>query len=122
MKEFNLEEAKAGKAVCTRDGRKARILCFDLKYDDYPICAAIENKDGIEDPLTFTLDGRAYRGEEDDEDLMMASEKHEGWVNVVRFANGVTYTGSVFETEEEALAARTISDSCISTCKIVWEE
>ena len=29
MKPFNLEEAKAGKSICTRNGKKARIICFD---------------------------------------------------------------------------------------------
>ena len=33
MREFSMEEAKAGKAVCTRDGRRVRILCFDLKIE-----------------------------------------------------------------------------------------
>jgi hypothetical protein len=41
MKEFNLEEAKSGKPVCTRDGNKARILCFDAK-GEFPIYALIE--------------------------------------------------------------------------------
>lgn len=31
MKEFDLEKAKAGHLVCTRDGHEARILCFDRK-------------------------------------------------------------------------------------------
>lgn len=31
LKPFDLEAAKQGKPVCTRDGRKARIVCFDLK-------------------------------------------------------------------------------------------
>ena len=31
MKEFNLEQAKAGKPVCRRDGKKARIICYDAK-------------------------------------------------------------------------------------------
>lgn len=38
MKPFNLEEAKAGKPVCTRDGRKVNILRFDLN-NPYPIIA-----------------------------------------------------------------------------------
>ena len=36
LKEFDIEAAKAGKPVCTRDGGKARIICFDKK------CRAIE--------------------------------------------------------------------------------
>ena len=31
LKPFNLEAAKSGKPVCTRDGRKARIICFDAE-------------------------------------------------------------------------------------------
>lgn len=42
LKEFNIKAAKAGKPVCTRDGRKVRILCYDLKGAKYPIVAAIE--------------------------------------------------------------------------------
>lgn len=40
LKEFDLEAAKAGKPVCTRDGRKARIICFDAKCNK-PIVALI---------------------------------------------------------------------------------
>ena len=29
MKEFDLELAKKGASVCTRNGRHVRILCFD---------------------------------------------------------------------------------------------
>ena len=49
LKEFNLEAAKSGKPVCTRDGRKARIICFDAKGDK-PIIALVEakgNKDAL---------------------------------------------------------------------------
>ena len=36
-KPFNLEEAKAGKSVCTRGGHKAKIICFDARtFGDYP--------------------------------------------------------------------------------------
>lgn len=41
FKPFDLEQAKAGKPVCTRDGRKARIICFDLKNGNHPIVAVI---------------------------------------------------------------------------------
>lgn len=33
-KPFNLEEAKAGKPVCTRGGHKAKIICFDARTFD----------------------------------------------------------------------------------------
>lgn len=31
MKPFNLEEVKAGKSVCNRDGNDVRIICFDKR-------------------------------------------------------------------------------------------
>ena len=31
LKPFDLQAAKSGKPVCTRDGRKVRIICFDSK-------------------------------------------------------------------------------------------
>lgn len=42
---FSFELAKAGKPVCTRDGRKARIICFDarLYYREQPIIALVED-------------------------------------------------------------------------------
>lgn len=43
LKPFDLEAAKAGKPVCTRDGRKARIVCYDRKSENYPILALVEN-------------------------------------------------------------------------------
>ena len=40
LKPFDLQKAKEGKPVCTRDGRKARIICFDVN-NDKPIVAVI---------------------------------------------------------------------------------
>jgi len=31
MREFNLEEAKAGAEICDRSGNDIRIICFDAK-------------------------------------------------------------------------------------------
>ena len=41
LKPFDIQKAREGKPVCTRDGRKARIIYFDAK-GDYPIVALIE--------------------------------------------------------------------------------
>lgn len=45
MKNFDLEAAKKGEKVCTRDGWPARILCFDsnMASDEYatPIVAEV---------------------------------------------------------------------------------
>lgn len=59
LKPFNLDAAKQGKPVCTRDGCKARIICFDRK-DNTPIVALIERVDGIEILQCFYNDGKCF--------------------------------------------------------------
>ena len=58
LKPFDLEAAKAGKPVCTRDGRKARIICFDtINKGNYPIIALLEDK-GCEAIFYYNKDGK----------------------------------------------------------------
>ena len=112
LKPFSLEAAKAGKPVCTRDGRKARIICFDAK-GDYPIIALIDNTTKETD-IHYTLSGIAHVYTESDYDLMMLPEKKEGWVNV--------YKERCYETKEEALKNKYDGETYVDTVKIVWEE
>ena len=96
FKPFNLEAAKSGKPVCTRDGRKARIICFDLKNEEYPIVAAIWN-DSSETILCYTINGEIIKGNyKSDKDLMMLPEKRKGWINIHQY--------DVYKTKEEAEA------------------
>ncbi len=113
LKPFDLEAAKAGKPVCTRDGRKARIICFDAK-GSFPIIALVDEK-GEEFAFSYTAGGK-YSAEISisNKDLMMLPEKKEGWVNV--------YKDSVYNTKEEALAGRSKCRGYIDTIKISWEE
>lgn len=123
LKPFNLEAAKTGKPVCTRDGRKARIICFDLNNKTYPIAAAVEN-DGEETEVhNFTVDGLATYGTLNHTDLMMVPEKHEGWVNVYKSSNGKRSIGCFHPTKEIAMSKVDKSnDSYLTTTKIEWEE
>ena len=58
LKPFDIQKAREGKPVCTRDGRKTRILCYDFKQnEEYPILVAVENKDGKECALLYSNDG-----------------------------------------------------------------
>ena len=75
LKEFNLEEAKAGKPVCTRDGRKARIICFDLNNKNFPIVAII-NCDTEENVYQYDIDGVCDE-HDNNLNLMMSPEKKE---------------------------------------------
>lgn len=80
---FNLELAKKitnkefkGRIV-TRDGRQARIICFDRKETDdifdppKNIIALVENKDGSEGVFAFRNTGMIILTEETDHDLQI---------------------------------------------------
>lgn len=118
LKEFNLEAAKAGKPVCTRDGRKARIICFDtINKGNYPIIALLEDK-GCEAIFYYNKDGKCNVGTE--RDLMMLPEKKEGWVNLCKNNYGDTLAVGVFPNREEAVS--NCPPSYLGTIKIEWEE
>ena len=113
LKPFDLEKAKAGKPVCTRDGRKARIICFDrrlfYKNVSYPILAVVERSDGEDDVCGYNEKGKVLieDGAEYKDDLMMLPEKKEGWVNVMKGTAGKVYVGNdIYRTEDEAKKKR----------------
>ena len=118
MKEFNLEEAKAGKSVCTRDGRPARIICFDAK-GKYPIIALVSEISGDEYCYAYTKNG-AYSCSADVYDLMMAIEKHEGFINIYKHEN-TRDVGALYDTMEQAKQGKD-KTNYITTIKIEWEE
>ena len=125
MKPFNLEAAKAGKPVCTRDGKKARILCYDLKGAEYPIVAAIKTRDRFaESVLSYDKNGRFEHNTENNNDLMMLPEKKEGWVNVMEGTAGKVYVGNnIYKTEDEAKeGASRFTSKLIASVPIEWEE
>ena len=118
LKEFNLEEAKAGKPVCTRDGRKARIICFDLNNKNFPIVAII-NCDTEENAYKYDIDGICDE-HDNNLNLMMFPEKKEGWVNLCKNNYGDTLAVGVFPNREEAVS--NCPPSYLCTIKIEWEE
>lgn len=132
LKEFNLEAAKAGKPIYTRDGRKARILCYDLKgVEEYPIVAAIETHDYLAESISaYDRNGRFDHDKENNNDLMILLEKKEGWINIYNRntistskENCYIMTGvSVFKTKESAISYKDKDKEYIDTIKIEWEE
>ena len=120
LKSFSLEAAKQGKTVCTRDGRKARIICFDrrlfYKNVSYPILALVERSDGEDDVCGYNEKGKVLieDGAEYKDDLMMLPEKKEGWVNV--------YKERIYSTKEEAIEATYDGVTYVDTVKVCWEE
>ena len=126
MKPFNLEQAKAEAPVCTRDGRPARIVCYDMKgHSNYPILALIENTNGVESPINYTLSGHQSLYYLTDIDLMMASVKREGWVNLYTCHSGATATDqcALYPSETEARSQILKGNGVyVATVKIEWED
>lgn len=123
FKPFDLEAAKAGKPVCTRDGRKARIICFDAKCNK-PIVALIYdcNKETV---LQYLENGRFFVDQIDKYDLMMFPQKKEGWVNVYKSYNvgkKIPCMASIYPTKEEAKKSSVVGFDYVDTVKIEWEE
>ena len=115
LKDFDLEAAKQGKPVCTRDGCKARIICFDAKGKQ-PIIALLEREKTDEEIIqTYSMNGRYYEfRKEDHRDLMMLPEKKEGWAKVRKDIN-------LYDTKEEADRKMIGNDEYV-TAKVCWEE
>ena len=115
LKPFDIQKAREGKPVCTRDGRKTRILCYDFKQnEEYPILVAVENKDGKECALLYSNDGISEMYKSSNNELAMPPEKKERWVNV--------YKELCYESKEEAIRHIAPGTHYIGTIKVEWEE
>ena len=125
MKPFDIELAKAGHPVCTRDGKPVRIICFDRKNTNGCSIIALVDKGEYENFMSFFQDGHFRNNGSTEHDLFMATLKKEGWVNV--FINASYFdsktAGTIYPTKEEALKdIDTKSPHYITTVKIEWEE
>ena len=131
LKPFDFEAAKAGKPVCTRDGRKARIISFDRKFlfkgVSYPIIALVEDTAKEETIYGYNEKGKVIIENDTPykDDLMMLPEKKEGWVNVYKSYNVGKKTpciASIYPTKEEAKKSSVVGLDYVDTVKIEWEE
>lgn len=107
MKEFDINLAKQSKPVCTRDGRKARIICWDLKNDSYCLVAAVESKtdENSKEILTYDEDGIFTTDSEVNHkyDLRMAPEERELYVSIYKNKNGIYVSRVRNNTDMETL-------------------
>ena len=122
MKEFNLQEylANPSQKVMTRDGRKARIVCTDMK-NKQPVLALIT--EGNREDIHFYSQNGVWCNDFPNHklDLVFAPTKKEGWINIFRCKTDL-YIGDVFETKEAAEKMGKLSKNYITTIKIEWEE
>lgn len=96
LKPFDIQKAREGKPVCTRDGRKARIICFDSNGGRPIVALVTECDDEEEIPYKYHCDG-SYNCQSipSDNDLMMLPEKRIGWITINKDAG-------LFKSKEEA--------------------
>lgn len=126
LKKFDLEAAKAGKPVCTRDGRKVRIISFDRKFlfkgVSYPIIALVEDTAKEETIYGYNEKGKVIIENDTPykDDLMMLPQKKEGWINLFKNNHEDILAAGVFPSREEAVS--NCPPSYLGTIKIEWEE
>ena len=123
MKPFNLEEylTNPSKKVVTREGKPARIICTNAKFEKYPLVALITKEDGREFIAIFDTLGKYHCKQYRYLDLFFASEKHEGWINLYKSGISWSLGTSIWQTEEEAKKCVDAADY-VTTIKIEWEE
>lgn len=126
MKPFDIELAKKNHPIQTRDGRPARIICYNRKSRDYPIVCLItckdidHNNEQIELSYNYTLEGKTSIHGETCYDLFMAPIKKEGWINLYVNKMSISCSPVCYPTEEDALKHK--REGYIKTIKIEWEE
>jgi hypothetical protein len=119
MKPFNLQEALAGKPVVTRDGRKVTDIHHFPGGSNYTIAAVTDRGDLLTFASTGEFNGLNHIP--NSQDLFMASDKKEGWINLYPVKYGPPIRGAIFhDTEQDA--RKHASSDLITTIRIEWEE
>lgn len=121
MKKFDLEKAKAGSPIVTRDGRPARLL-GERQHPNYPIIAVVEKK-GIEEVYSYNTYGYNITMDETENDLFMARTKRKMYANLY-FHLEKYKLGELFNSEKEAIGSiiKDRFNNYINTIEIEWEE
>lgn len=130
MRPFNLDEylKNPNLKVTTRDGKDVRIICTNVKGTHFPV-VALWDFDGKKELCDwYRVDGRAMDDFEQYHDLVFATEKKVGWINIFKNCNLQCYETctNVFNTKEEAL--NNINNInyknrvYLTTIQINWEE
>lgn len=123
---FDIEQAKAGKPVCTRNGCKARIICFDAIHEKYPIIALI-TEGGHETPVAYTISGGYRTNGTSKFDLVMVPKKKKGWIGIYRSKCDDILAGTtqIYSSKEEiGLLIESLghANDIIEIKEIEWED
>ena len=121
MRPFNLEEylKNPSKKIVTRDGRNVTIHCTNFR-GIFPIIAEIES---VGKSFSYNEDGKTSYVGSSIYDLFFAPEKHEGWINLYRNEDGISWLSpNYFASKEEAEKEGKAYTCSVTTIKIEWEE
>ena len=119
MKEFNLEEAKAGKPLCNRDGEPVKILKWDGRGEN-PLVGYVEANYG-DLPCSWNKKGEiGGPGGKSKADLMMATTERVMYANIFLVEGCFYTTGDLYPTKESAKENQ--KDGCITIAEVKWEE
>lgn len=93
QKPFEVEAAKNGAIIETKNGHSVRILCYDKVSDNYPIVALV-NSEGRESCHSYTLDGEAFASNSSGSNLVIIEE-----IECPKFQVGafIVFNGNVYE-------------------------
>ena len=123
MKPFNLKEylKNPNRKVVTRDGRNVKIICTNFDSEKYPIIGEIK---GYGYPAIYDEEGYAPCSDYDNStDLFFAPEKHEGWINLYRNEDGISWISPNYFTSKKEAEKEGKTHTCsVTTIKIEWEE
>ena len=123
MKQFSLEEylKNPNREIVTRDGRNVKIICTNFDSEKYPIIGEIK---GYGYPAIYDEGGCAPCSDYDNStDLFFAPEKHEGWINLYRNEDGISWISPNYFTSKKEAEKEGKTHTCsVTTIKIEWEE
>lgn len=112
MKPFNLEQAKAGRPLVTRDGRSARFIAHVPEAAPlYRVLCLVAKEASV---FTFTETGKAFPDTDTSHDLFMVSSKRTWWIAVWPQGVGSFRLASYFyESEEMARTSLTCTSEAV---------
>jgi len=117
MKDFNLEECIAGKPVVTRDGRPYKFGAYSPDVPKWKLAGWINGQ-----VFSHTAEGKWDDGRKNDSDLIMASCKKEGWINIYTDPLSNPYYGIIHPNEHIAQIQGNKVGHLVATIHIEWEE
>ena len=100
MKNFDLEAAKRGAAVCTRAGHPARIVAYDGEWLGRYILIVLVDYGGREVFRNYRLCGSAYADDGTDSDLMMRDDDYLEKLERGEYGNHIADVSKMVETNK----------------------